>query len=91
VLAARAGEQRVVRIAVSLAKPGFQDRPRLSAQWGNPFLAPLAGAPYVCSWAEMDVPAIQAGEFADPKARLERYEQQSVISPSDPGRAVRRV
>jgi hypothetical protein len=72
-----------------LVEPGPQDGPCFSPQWGDPLFTALSVAADVGAGSELDCRAGEPGEFADTQAGFESEQEQGVVSPPDPGRAVR--
>src|SRR3546814_232441 len=89
VIAAHGREERSIRCAASLLQPSFQQRCRLAPQRRTSLLPTLAVAPDVRTGAEHHVLAPQADQLGGAQARLQRHQQDQVVAPPDPGRAVR--
>ncbi len=76
----------------SLARSASQTRRTATVDAGerrDPLLAALAAAAHVGARPEMDVGAAQADQLGHAQSRLDREQQQGVIAPPGPGRAVR--
>jgi hypothetical protein len=83
-------EQRVVRVPGSLAQPGAQQPLDRAGEGNGALLAPLALAADVRAGAQGDVGAVQAGEFGDPQAGLDRrQEHEDAIASTFPAGLVR--
>ncbi len=89
-LTAGAGrEQRVGWHACPFAHPDLEHGDGLSGEWRDSLLPALAESAQVSAGAELHVGAGQADHFGDAQAGLNGGEQQRVVAPAGPGRAVR--
>lgn len=66
----------------------MQDGDGAGGQWGDPLLAPLAGAAHVGTGAEMNVGTPEADQLRDALPRLDREQEEGVVAPSRRARPV---
>jgi hypothetical protein len=87
-VSAASREERIARHAAVFAQPILQDDDRLVVQWSAAVLAPLAPAADVSATTEVNVQDLETREFSQTKTGLDDYQQQGVVTPTVPGRAV---
>jgi hypothetical protein len=84
-------ERWVERSALVLGQPSSQDRRRCAGQRGAALLATFTAAAHVRSCGRKhNVLAAQVAELGDAQAGLEQQQEHGAISPTEPGREIRR-
>ena len=78
------GKQRLVPSAGALGHPDLEHGLAGPAERDGSLLAALAFAADAGSVSERDIPAVETGEFRDPKPRLHSSEQQDSVAASLP-------
>ena len=86
--AAAGWEQRIVGLAGAFGEPDAQHGDGCGGQRRDPLLAAFAVAGDVRAGCEVHVGAVQAGELGGAQPGLDRGQQQRVVAPAGPGRAV---
>jgi hypothetical protein len=88
--AAAGDEQRVGGQPAAFGEPVAQDRGGGGGEWGDPLLAPFAGAADVRAGSQVHVADGQAGELGGAQPGLAGQHQQGVVAPPGPGGLVGR-
>ncbi len=84
---APAGEQRVAVVAAGGGEPVPQHGDRLLVQRGAAFLAPFPQAADVRARAEVDITAVELGQFRYPQPGAQQDEEHCVVAAAGPAAA----
>lgn len=85
----RAGRQeRISRPSRALGEPDPQDRDGPCGQRRDPLFASFAAAADMGAGAEVDIRAAEPDQLRDPQSALECEQEQGMVAPAGPGRAV---
>jgi hypothetical protein len=89
-LSCLAREHRIGWLAGAFVQPDAHDGDDTRSERSDPLLSPFPQATDVRSGAEMNIGASKADQLGHPQACLSREREQGVVTPTGPGRAIRR-
>src|ERR1700722_457222 len=84
------GEQSSSSLPYRLLEPCLERTSSERGQRRGPFLPPLADTPHMSAGAKVDGVPVEADQFGEAQARLDRNQQQGVIAAAEPRRPIGR-